>query len=214
MKRYTEFITELNRENQLEQDRILDKIHKYSIDSITDREKEYLDAISKGESPPTISDGFFHNDEFEFELDSIKEFDQENKIIGTLTYNNIKFYGEINVDDDGILLWYSLIPEFPKGEVEFIGNPNNKEAIKILIGDIEVLELEPNELEMDNYGLGNSFQLYDLYKTDKRELSDRLYAILNNKSYSDTTFDDLLEDNDDELSFHEFIDYLSSNLIN
>jgi len=72
-------------------DELLDKISKYGILSLTDHEKDFLDAVSSGDDEVVknkmrilSNDTFFEDDYFKFELDDIKYKKNGIQYIGTL----------------------------------------------------------------------------------------------------------------------------------
>lgn len=72
-------------------DELLDKISKYGITSLTDHEKDFLDAVSSGDDERVqnkmnilSNDTFFEDDFFKFELHDIKYKKNGIEYIGTL----------------------------------------------------------------------------------------------------------------------------------
>jgi hypothetical protein len=77
--------------SQEKTDELLDKISKYGITSLTNHEKDFLDAVSSGDDEKVqnkmkilSNDTFFEDDFFKFELDDIKYKKNCIQYIGTL----------------------------------------------------------------------------------------------------------------------------------
>ena len=77
--------------SQEKTDELLDKISKYGISSLTDHEKDFLDAVSSGDEEKVqnkmkilSNDTFFEDGYFKFELDDIKYKKNGIQYIGTL----------------------------------------------------------------------------------------------------------------------------------
>ena len=77
---------------------LLDKISKYGILSLTNHEKDFLDALSIGDEEivkvkmDTLNtDQVFQDDYFKFELDEIKYEDDGVEYLGTLYVPNLEF---------------------------------------------------------------------------------------------------------------------------
>lgn len=77
--------------SQEKTDVLLDKISKYGITSLTNHEKDFLDAVSSGDEERVqnkmkilSNDTFFEDDYFKFELDDIKYKKDGIQYIGTL----------------------------------------------------------------------------------------------------------------------------------
>jgi hypothetical protein len=82
--------------SQEKTDELLDKISKYGISSLTIHEREFLDAVSSGNSEVVKDkmseldgDTFFEDDLFKFELHSV-DYDSE---------DCVKYYGTLYVPD-------------------------------------------------------------------------------------------------------------------
>ncbi len=78
---------------------LLDKISKYGILSLTNHEKDFLDALSVGDEEivklkmDTLNtDQVFEDDYFKFELDEIKYEDDGIEYLGTLYVPNLEFH--------------------------------------------------------------------------------------------------------------------------
>jgi hypothetical protein len=86
--------------NKIEVDRILDKINKDGLDSLSDIEKQTLQ--NNGEIP---TQKHFESGDIIFDLNFLESFDDSEVIHGTLTYNNKKYDGYFQIYKSGQYLY-------------------------------------------------------------------------------------------------------------
>ena len=220
MKTYLEFITELNRDTQYEQDRILDKISKSGIDSLTKAEREFLDSISQGKEDEVLrkqqNDGVWEETywkkgdaiKFRFELDHTEWFDDNQTIVmGNLQINDDKFHGVFNIENDlRQLNWFKFDPDLSGVDFYLKGNPYKGEDTQITMGGKYVNGWTSDEMKEDDTSEEAAKVMYDLYHNDKEEFNGRVHSMLQQQGHFDTYFDDYLDANDIEKFIYEFAD--------
>jgi len=219
MKRYVEFITELNKDTQFEQDRILDKISKSGIESLSSNEKEFLDSIKSGkgdevlkrqqkQSKNTWDDGIFH-----FELDEVIDESGDIFISGELKYSDQKFVGEIVLDPSGKVHYFMFSPDFSTSKMEINGNPYMMEDTIITVDDNEVVRWSSDEMKEDDTSENAAKEMYDLFHNNMGEFKGRILGMLGMRDDVETFFDMLLEEDDLEMEFYEFIDSIVDDIL-
>ena len=122
--KFQEFIKE-EYDIQKRQDDILDKISKHGLESLTDAERSFLDAHSKGVEDieqaymnimkdEERSNGEFGNEIFQFKLEEIEDYEGDKMIFGNLTFDmgrmKDEFYGKFTFNPDGTLNYYIFNP--------------------------------------------------------------------------------------------------------
>lgn len=142
-------------------DDILDKINKYGISSISDDEKRFLDAHSKGNSSDIHKEllrkdveTIFKDEPFKFELETVEIDDTEQiNYIGTLYLPDIKVRGKV-------------IPGIIKGKIISDGEG-------LVFGDFEM-----NKLNLYDFAEGLEYELDSFMDYVASELDKNLNYLI------------------------------------
>ena len=142
----------------------------------------------------------------------MEEHEEEIKMIGRLTYKDTIFNGYIIFDHyHSNVEYFEFNPDLSKSEMTISGNPNKMEDTIISIDGEEVVRWTADEIKEDDTSEDIAKEMYDLYHTDMEEFRGRVFSLISNMG-DDTFFDKILEEDDVEVEFHEFLDSITDDI--